>query len=178
MKRPGAALCSCGHERYEHQFVEDVGGGKVKLRAAACSHHTPYDGPCCICTRFQRAGSPTKREARKNYHQGSGFEHDTADAFSGIRMGRRGDVDVVVYGSDEAELLAIECEETKATGVPKARAEKWEQAKRMSRGRKGAPLPMLCFRQKQGRGHPSDAWCLMKRDDLVTLLERLGATGE
>ena len=178
--------CVCGHEAFQHQEREDFGEGTVVWHESKCQAPSPYINTTkdevwlCDCLRYQRPGSPTKRQARKNYHRGSGYENDTADAFHGLRMGRVGNADVIVFdpAGGGAELLALECEETKTAALPKARIKKHDQAVRLAKGRKGAPLPAYVFRRKLGPGKQSESWVLMTRTDMVTLLERLGAFGE
>ena len=130
----------------------------------------------CDCTRYRPAKGANVVAKRKDYKRGRGYEKDVAEAFDGVRLGGVAEIDVVVYDPNEgagAELLAIECEETKTAHLSKARVKKHEQAERLAKGRKGAPLPAYAFRRKLGSGIESEDWVLMKRRNLVKVLERL-----
>lgn len=114
---------------------------------------------------------------RKDYKRGRGYENFVADTLGGVRNGGVGEIDVVVYDPNAgggAELLSVECEETKTAHLSKARTEKHGQAVRLAKGRKGAPLPAYAFRRKLGGGVQTKNWVLITLEDFADMLRRLG----
>jgi len=106
------------------------------------------------------------------------FEREVAEAYSGVRLGGPGEIDVVSYGPDGLELLAIECHESQTAKLSKLLTEKLAQAARLAAPRRGAPVPTLVFRLVAGQGQATERYVLRRRDDDVRLLERTGAFGE
>ena len=168
--------CKCGPEHW--RMLHPRTGAQCE--GGAYEEARPEGGTVlvrpCDCTRYRKAKGANVVAKRKDYKRGRGYEKDVAEVFGGVRLGGVGEVDVVVYDPREgagAELLGIECEETKTAHLSKARKDKHAQAERMVKGRRGAPIPMYVFREKLGHGIGSEDWVLMKRRHVVAMLERL-----
>lgn len=157
MTRP---LCTCGQPQYRHPVRDPE-------RGLECLEYAP------------KAVVPGRHTKKVSYRRKArGFEQEVAEAYHSRRLGGVGQIDVPVYDTEGLELLAIECEESLRVKLAAAFPEKYEQAERLSRGRRGGPIPTLAFRAKLGQGRHSERWVLRKLSDDVRLMERLGVFGE
>lgn len=168
-----ARWCVCGALRMDHrETISGNGWGK------GVPSYVYGRGSCeaTKCERFRPGKSPKAelgRSVRNTSKAGYTFEKETEARYSGHRIGRSGNPDVVVDDPKGGELLALECEQSKRAKIPAWMLEKLEQAHRLARGRRGGPVPSFTWKAKLGPGQKATAFTIRLADADAELMRRI-----
>lgn len=164
-------VCQCGHKESGHIIHGSQVLGCTTIESTAWGHDM------CTCPGFQRRG-PRKATRRSTLKYAKAFERDSAEAYSGRRLGGPGDPDWVTLDNEGRELLAGECEQSKRAKLPQWVWDKLDEAKEHAAGRSGNPSYPLRVKAKDGKGKATRVAVIYDDADHQRLMARLGAFGE